>query len=153
MLNHGSCHLSHVRFDGLFHFNIAMFKLQSQLLMLNLNLPENPSQEDGSLSFTSHHPTKDIIPSCVCPHKKLTNAQKISANTKCELNKENANALKVEVNAFFAHRNTEISRLAKKIQQGRSEYQAPTRQRKQISEDACTIPSECVGTCQRSRDE
>jgi len=46
-------------------------------------------------------PTKDILPSHIHPQKKLTDAEKASANMKCKLNKENANAQKIEVNAFL----------------------------------------------------
>ena len=76
--------------------------------MSNTNLPDDPSQADGSISLASHNPTKDIIPSHIHLCKKLTDTEKISANTKHKLNKENANALKVEVNVFFDHCNTEI---------------------------------------------
>jgi hypothetical protein len=89
-------------------------RFNTTYLMSDPNLPDDLSQADSSLSFASRNATKDVIPSCFRPHKKLTDAEKISANTKRELNKENANALKVEVNAFFDHRNAEISRLAKK---------------------------------------
>ena len=82
--------------------------------MSNMNLPNDPSQADGNISLASHNPTKDIIPSHICLCKKLIDAEKISANTKHELNKENANALKVEVDMFLDHCNTEISQLAKK---------------------------------------
>jgi hypothetical protein len=82
--------------------------------MSNSNLPEDPIQIDSSLTFASRNPTKDVIPSRVRPYKKLTDAQKISANTKRELNKENSEALKAEVDVFFNHRDTETSRLAKK---------------------------------------
>jgi hypothetical protein len=58
-----------------------------------LNLPEDPAPGNGDISFTSRHPTKDIIPSRVCPQKKLTDAEKVSANMERKLNKENANAL------------------------------------------------------------
>jgi hypothetical protein len=77
--------------------------------MLNPNLPDGPSWADSSLFFASYNATKDIIPLHFHPHKKLTNAEKISANTKCELNKENASALEVEVDTFFNHCNAEIS--------------------------------------------
>ena len=79
------------------------------------NLPEDLSPADGDLSFTSHHPTKDVICSHVHPQKKLTDAQRVSANVKRELNKENANALKIEVDVFFHLCDTEISQLAKKF--------------------------------------
>jgi hypothetical protein len=79
------------------------------------NLPEDPSPADGNLCFASCHPTKDVIPSRVHPQKKLTDAEKVSASTKRQLNKENANALKIEVDAFFHLPDTEISQLAKKF--------------------------------------
>ena len=79
------------------------------------NLPEDLVLTNRDLSFTSHHPTKDVLPSCVHPQKKLTDAENFSANMKCELNKENANALEIKVNAFFNYHNLEISWLAKRF--------------------------------------
>ena len=79
------------------------------------NLPEDLAPTNGDLSFASRHPTKDILPSHVRPQKKLTDAEEVSANMKHKLNKENANALKVEVDVFFNHCDLEISWLAKKF--------------------------------------
>ena len=80
-----------------------------------MNLPEDPAPGNVDISFTSCHPIKDIIPSRVCPQKKLTDAEKVFVNMKYELNKENANALKIEIDAFLHHHDTEILWLAKKF--------------------------------------
>jgi hypothetical protein len=104
-----TCH--HVTYQAFRFDYLFLTCLASQIL----NLPENPAPTNGDLFFASHNPTKDVLLSHVCPQKKLTDAEKVSANTKCELNRENANALKIEVNAFFNHHDLEISWLAKKF--------------------------------------
>jgi hypothetical protein len=48
-------------------------------------------------------------------HPKITNAQKITAEAKRLLNKENAAALQLEVDQVFDTRNAEISRIAKEF--------------------------------------
>ena len=128
--------------DFVFHSTVAMS-----------NPPDIPSQQDPDLTFTSHNPTKVVHPSCVHPRVKLSDAQKVSAASKHEINKENASALKVEIDTFFDHRDTEISQLAKKIQQVRGENQAAAQQRNQLPKDPCTDPLECIGSCQRYRNE
>jgi hypothetical protein len=65
-------------------------------------------------SLASRNPTRDVIPARVRHHPKLTDAQKITAEAKNLLNKENAAALQLEINQVFDVRNTEISRIAKK---------------------------------------
>jgi hypothetical protein len=90
--------------DFVFHSTVAMS-----------NPPDVPSQQDPDLTFASRNPTKVVHPSRVRPRVKLSDAQKVSAASKREINKENASALKVEIDAFFDHRDTEISRLAKKF--------------------------------------
>ncbi|KAF8221173.1 hypothetical protein L208DRAFT_1329741 [Tricholoma matsutake] len=80
-----------------------------------LNPPDVPSQQDPDLTFASRNPTKVVHPSRVHPGAKLSDAQKISAASKHKINKENANALKVEIDAFFDLRDTEITQLAKKF--------------------------------------
>jgi hypothetical protein len=82
--------------------------------------PEIPSTELDASSFATRNPTKGIIPTCVCLHAKCTNAETITVNARCELKKENANALKIETTQFFNHRDTEISRLAKKFHKSES---------------------------------
>ncbi|KAF8229076.1 hypothetical protein L208DRAFT_1288432 [Tricholoma matsutake] len=67
------------------------------------NPPDVPSQQDPDLTFTSHNPTKVVHPSRVHPGAKLSNAQKISA------------ASKHEINMFFDLQDTEITQLAKKF--------------------------------------
>jgi hypothetical protein len=53
------------------------------------------------------------IPTYICLYTKHTNAETITVNARHELNKENANALKVETTQFFNHCDTEISWLTK----------------------------------------
>jgi hypothetical protein len=76
----------------------------------------DPSSEvvNQDLTFASRNPFKEVIPARE-HRQKLTDAQKISADTKREINKENAHALQVELSAFFDFRAVEITRLAKKF--------------------------------------
>jgi hypothetical protein len=69
---------------------------------------------NGDLTFASRHPIKEINPTRVHHRPKLTDAQKVSADTKHEINKENANALQAELNTFFESRSADITQLAKK---------------------------------------
>jgi hypothetical protein len=82
--------------------------------------PEVPSTQLDASSFATRNPTKDIIPTRVRHHAKRTNAETVTANAKRKLNKENANALKIETTQFLNHRDTEISRLAKKFHKSES---------------------------------
>lgn len=90
------------------------FSLHILYRMSSLPVPDNPVLQ-RDLSFASRNPTKDVIPSRVRPRSKLTDAQKVSADTKCEINKENAHALQLEIDAFTEQRNVEIAQLAKKF--------------------------------------
>lgn len=75
----------------------------------------NPSEAvDGEVTFASRNPLKDVIPARSRNRPKLTDAQKISAQAKREINKENATALQAELDDFFEFRGVEIIRLAKK---------------------------------------
>ena len=56
---------------------------------------------EGGLTFASCNPFKDIIPTRSCQRQKLTDAQKVSADAKHAINKENADALKAELQTFF----------------------------------------------------
>jgi len=61
----------------------------------------NPSEViDKAQTFASCNPTQDVNTTCPHHQHKLTDAQKVSANTKHEINKENASALQLEINAF-----------------------------------------------------
>jgi len=70
---------------------------------------------DRDLTFASRNPIKDINPARVRNRQKLTDAQKVSADTRREINKENENALRIEFDTFFEFRSDEITRLAKKF--------------------------------------
>ena len=65
-------------------------------------------------SLASRNPTKEPQPSRSRPRPKISNAEKITADAKRELNHENASALRVEIVAFFEVRKIEITRLSKK---------------------------------------
>lgn len=79
-------------------------------------LMSNPAAVvDGDLTFASRNPFKETIPSRARQQHKHTDAQKASADAKRAINKENANALQVELNDFFDLRGVEITRLAKKF--------------------------------------
>jgi hypothetical protein len=69
----------------------------------------------NSSSFAGRNPTKDIIPSRLRQRKTLTNAEKLSANARRLLNKNNADALQVELDAHFLHREEEVARLSEKF--------------------------------------
>ena len=77
----------------------------------------DPSSEvvNEDLTFASRNPFKEVNPARERHRQKLTDAQKTSADTRREINKENAHALQVELNAFFDFRAVEITRLAKKF--------------------------------------
>ena len=64
-------------------------------------------------TFVSRNPFKEIIPPRSRHGGKLTDAQKVSAEAKRAINKENANALQLELDNFFELRDVEITRLAK----------------------------------------
>jgi hypothetical protein len=66
-------------------------------------------------SLASCNLTRDVIASHVHSQEKLTDAQKITANAKCELNKENANALQLKVVQFSDLQMTEITQIAKRF--------------------------------------
>jgi predicted dithiol-disulfide oxidoreductase (DUF899 family) len=70
---------------------------------------------DRNLTFASRNPIKNINPARVRHRPKLTDAQKVSADTKREINRENADALQVELVNFFEFRREEVTRLAKKF--------------------------------------
>ena len=63
----------------------------------NLNIP--PASSNIS-SLASCSPTRDVIAAQAHPERKSTDAQKIMANAKHELNKENADTLQLEVVQF-----------------------------------------------------
>lgn len=58
------------------------------------------------------NPTKTVQPSCSRARKSLTNAEKLSADARRLLNKKNADALQVELDALFLHRKEEVARLS-----------------------------------------
>lgn len=93
---------------------LPTFSLHILYRMSSLPVPDNPVLQ-RDLSFASRNPTKDVIPSHVRPRSKLTDAQKVSADTKREINKENAHALQLEIDTFTEQHNVEIARLAKKF--------------------------------------
>lgn len=66
-------------------------------------------------TFASRNPFKDINPSRSRHRGKLTDAQKVSAEAKRAINKENADALRAELDNFFELRDAEITRLAKQF--------------------------------------
>lgn len=78
-------------------------------------MSEPPAVVEGNLTFASRNPFKDINPSRSRPRGKLSDAQKVSAEARTAINKENANALQVELNNFFEFRDVEITRLAKQF--------------------------------------
>jgi hypothetical protein len=73
-----------------------------------------PSDEQDISTLASRNPTRVSIPIHSRPTQKLTDAEKISAHARHELNKENATALKNEIVTFFGVRDAELTRLAKK---------------------------------------
>jgi len=70
---------------------------------------------EGDLTFASRNPFKGVIPARSRTRQKLTNAQKVSSEAKHAINKENADALQIELGAFFEFRDVEVTRLAKKF--------------------------------------
>jgi len=79
------------------------------------SVPESvPAPSKTLSSFASRNPTRDVNPVRVRQHPKITDAEKITAEAKRQLNKENAAALQLEVEQAFDARNTEVSRIAKK---------------------------------------
>lgn len=70
---------------------------------------------DRNLTFATRNPFKEINPSRVHYRPKLTDAQKVSAEAKREINKENANALQAELDVFLEFCSVEITRMAKKF--------------------------------------
>ena len=119
------------------------------------NAPDIPSQQDPDLTFAFHNPTKVIHPSHMCLGAKLSDAQNVSAALKCDINKENVDALKVEIDVFFDLCDTEITQLAKKFNKSEVKIKQllSNETKYQIPKDPCTIASECVGSCQRYQDE
>jgi hypothetical protein len=66
-------------------------------------------------TFAGRNPTRAVIPSCSRGRKVLTNVEKLSADARRLLNKENADALQVELDGIFLHRKEEIARLSQKF--------------------------------------
>jgi hypothetical protein len=75
----------------------------------------NPTAVERDLTFASRNPFKEINPSRSRSQGKLTDAQKVSAEAKRAINKENANALQVELHNFIELRDAEITRLGKQF--------------------------------------
>jgi hypothetical protein len=80
-------------------------------MSLSNDAPEGPS---NTSTLSSRNPTKKTIPSRSRAQGKTSNAEKITADARRALNKENGNALQLEIAAFFDSRKAEIARLAKK---------------------------------------
>lgn len=76
--------------------------------------PSMPDPSKALSSLASRNPTRDVNPGRVRHHPKITDAQKITAEAKRQLNKENGAALQLEIDQVLDVRNTEISRIAKK---------------------------------------
>ena len=70
---------------------------------------------EGGLTLASRNPFKDIIPTRSCQRQKLIDTQKVSADAKHAINKENADALEAELQTFFVFRDVKVTRLAKKF--------------------------------------
>lgn len=66
-------------------------------------------------TFASRNPFKEIIPPRLRSRQRATDAQNISAEAKRTINKENAEALQVELATFFEFRDVEVTRLANKF--------------------------------------
>jgi hypothetical protein len=75
-------------------------------MSLSNDTPEGPS---NTSTLSSHNPTKKTIPSHSHAQVKTSNAEKITADTRWALNKENGNALQLEIAAFFDSRKAEIA--------------------------------------------
>jgi hypothetical protein len=81
---------------------------------MSKSVPTNSAPPHVFSSLASRNPTRDVIPARVHHRPKITDAQKITADARRQLNKENAAALQLEIDHIFDIRNTEISRIAKK---------------------------------------
>jgi hypothetical protein len=67
-----------------------------------------------SSSLAARNPTREVIPARVRHRPKITDAQKITAEAKRQLNGENAAALHHEIEEVMGVRDVEVSRIAKK---------------------------------------
>ena len=74
-----------------------------------------PEVVDPELSFATRNPLKDINLPRVCHQETLTDAQKVSAEARRQINKENSNALQEELEKFMEIHSVKITRLAKKF--------------------------------------
>ncbi|KAF8518835.1 hypothetical protein BU17DRAFT_90632 [Hysterangium stoloniferum] len=84
-------------------------------LSVSNNVPHSsPGENPDTSSLASRNPTRDVIPKRSRVQLKCSNAERITANASHDLNKENANALRLEIEQFFEHRDREILRLSKK---------------------------------------
>ena len=92
---------------------------------------------EGGLTFASRNPFKDIIPTCSRQRQKLTDAQKVSADAKHAINKENADALEAELQTFFDFRDVEVTRLAKKFNKSEAKV-------KQLLSNETTYKNTCA---------
>jgi hypothetical protein len=70
---------------------------------------------DKAQTFASHNPTQEVNTTHPRHRPKLTDGQKVSADAKREINKKNASALELEIDAFLESRSIEIAQLSKKF--------------------------------------
>jgi len=98
------------------YLHVADLPVRSDFCFTPLVLMSNPSEVvDKAQTFTSCNLTQDINTTRPHHQPKLTNAHKVSADAKHEINKENASALQLEINTFLESRSIEIVLLSKKF--------------------------------------
>lgn len=77
-------------------------------------MSESLSAGDVSSSLAARNPTRDVIPARLRPRPKTTNAEKITAEARRQMNRENAAAFHAEIQEIMVARDSEVSRIATK---------------------------------------
>jgi hypothetical protein len=70
-------------------------------------------EDNGTTTWASRNPLKDVQPSRVRSRVIRTDAEKATYEARRQLNKTNAQALQAAIDVFCAERNTKIEQLAK----------------------------------------